>query len=280
MSLQLLRVRQQAVLEGEWLADNVHSLDALRDVQVVLACQVVELFQQILFNLDRLQVFGALDRRDLLELVMVNEDDGDQVVELGIDLDAHLLDQGRILVDGLELLRGDELAVQQLLELVDSLDHLDGSVREDDAEVADLEPPFFVDDLIRLLRILKVPLHDTVALDIQLASRHDRACITVEVLHFSQLHSETREDAAHVAALSLPIGGARQVTGRLCGAVGFENGCREDGCKVVLDFGVEGCATRDHDSEPTSENVLDLAEDEWVVYPMVEQSVVVVVPHL
>lgn len=285
LSLHLLGVCQEAVLECELLRGNVNSLDSLDRVEAVIVGKLIKLLEdQELkigwLNKAKILVVSTVDLCKLLQFFLVDCDDGDQMVELRVHLDADLVHQGCRQIDCLKLLRGDELAVLKLLELLNSLDDLDRAIWIEHAKVADLQPAVFVKNLVGQIRILEVAFHDTVSFDEELTSRVLSSCIGVEILNFSQMHSKAGKHSSNVTSLPVPVSGATNIAGSLCHTQRFEDWCREDDRQKLLDLGLKRSTTRNHDSQPATHDLLHLVEHEWIVENVVENAVVLVVPSL
>lgn len=99
VSLQFLRVGQEAVLVREGLVRDVDALDSLDLVQVVFGGQVVQLSQDGRLDVSEVQkqvllhIVAGVDALHVVDLVLVDGDDCNQVAVLGVDIDTDLVDQ-------------------------------------------------------------------------------------------------------------------------------------------------------------------------------------------
>ena len=163
----------------------------------------------------------------LVDLFLVEGNNGDQMAEFCVNFDTDMVDKWCILVDSLKLQRRNILTILKLLVFMNSIDDLKGTVRKHGDEISNLEPPFFIKNSGGEFRILEVALHNTISFNEKLTSWIGCSGIGIQFWYFSNLHSNTWEYTSNVTRLSVPRSSACTITSRLSLSVSFKDRSRE-----------------------------------------------------
>ena len=106
-----------------------------------------------------------------LQVNRVGYNYSDKAALEGVTVDEDLSDLRDLRVNVLELLWGDVLSLRELENVLRAICDLDGTVGEDDANIARVDPAILREGLLGTTRILEIPLELIGALELNLAAR-------------------------------------------------------------------------------------------------------------
>ena len=163
-SLQLERRGEEPVLDAEQLRVEVHSLDLLEPLEArAFAHREHALVNHLRHGRVRAEPLEVTARwvpafrGPRQENLLVRHDHGDERRHQRVAVDEALRDKLASRVDVLNLLGRDVLALRQLEDVLLAVDDLEPAAGQPQADVARVQPPLVVDDLVRLCLLYTSP---------------------------------------------------------------------------------------------------------------------------
>ena len=196
------------------------------------------------------------------ENLLVRHDDGDERRHERVPVDEALRDKPASRVDVLDLLGRDVLALRQLEDVLLAVDDLEPAAGEPQADVARVQPPLVIDDLVRLVLRLVVALEHARAAHANLAAgvRPVRGGV-VHLGHVLELDLAARYGRSDVSAAEVVLVGLADDARRLRHAVSLEDGAAEAHPQKLHHLRGDGRAARGHVPDATAEFIPEFGKD-------------------